>query len=286
MATETNLEKVKKLRELTGAGFKDCSTAINENKGNIEKSIEYLRIKGISKASKKLERVANDGLICIKENNNQISIIEINCETDFVAKNKEFVNFSEELSSICFKEKGNLDKIKKTKMANSKSVEESLISLISKIGEKITIRRSNFFDNVNGINFSYVHSSIKANVGKLAVIVNLESENNSKVKEFGHKLAMHIAASNPLSIDVNSLDSKVLKKEKDLINEELKNSGKDQKIIDKISIGRIEKFKQENTLINQIWVMDPKKKVKDVISEISGAKQIVVKDFIRYKLGE
>jgi len=286
MATETNLEKVKKLRELTGAGFKDCSNAINENKGDIEKSIEYLRIKGISKASKKLERVANDGLICIKENNNQISIIEINCETDFVAKNKEFINFSEELSSISFKEKGNLEKIKKIKMANSKSVEESLISLISKIGEKITIRRANFFDNTNGTNFSYVHSSIKPNVGKLAVVVNLELENNKEAKEFGHKLAMHIAASNPLSIDVKSLDPKVLKKEKDLINEELKNSGKDKKIIDKILIGRIEKFKQENTLINQIWVMDPKKKVKDVISEISGSKQIVVKDFIRYKLGE
>jgi len=286
MPSETNLEKVKKLRELTGAGFKDCSNAINENKGDIEKSIEYLRIKGISKASKKLERVANDGLICIKEEKNQISIIEINCETDFVAKNKEFINFSEELSLICFKEKGNLEKIKKTNMANSKPVEENLISLISKIGEKITIRRSKFFDNTGGINFSYIHSPIKPNIGKLGVIINLDAENNNEVKEFGHKLAMHVAASNPLSIDVDNLDSKILEKEKNLINEELKNSGKDQKIIDKISVGRIEKFKQENTLLNQVWVMDPKKKVKNVISEISPNKQIVVKDFIRYKLGE
>tara|TARA_B100000959_G_C14876371_1_gene580600 strand:+ start:267 stop:1127 length:861 start_codon:yes stop_codon:yes gene_type:complete len=286
MPSETNLEKVKKLRELTGAGFKDCSNAINENKGDIEKSIEYLRIKGISKASKKLERVANDGLICIKEEKNQISIIEINCETDFVAKNKEFINFSEELSLICFKEKGNLEKIKKTNMANSKPVEENLISLISKIGEKITIRRSKFFDNTGGINFSYIHSAIKPNIGKLGVIINLDAENNNEVKEFGHKLAMHVAASSPLSIDVDNLDSKILEKEKNLINEELKNSGKDQKIIDKISVGRIEKFKQENTLLNQVWVMDSKKKVKNVISEISSNKQIVVKDFIRYKLGE
>jgi len=205
MPSETNLEKVKKLRELTGAGFKDCSNAINENKGDIEKSIEYLRIKGISKASKKLERVANDGLICIKEEKNQISIIEINCETDFVAKNKEFINFSEELSLICFKEKGNLEKIKKTNMANSKPVEENLISLISKIGEKITIRRSKFFDNTGGINFSYIHSAIKPNIGKLGVIINLDAENNNEVKEFGHKLAMHVAASSPLSIDVDNL---------------------------------------------------------------------------------
>ena len=288
MSSPNHLDKVKKLRELTGVGFGDCNTAIIKCDGDIEKSIKYLRVKGISKASKKMERVANDGLICIHEENNNFSILEINCETDFAAKNLEFINFSENLSKLCFEIKGNLNNLKKKKMKDGNSVEEDVIKLISKIGEKITIRRCNFFKNNNkDINFSYVHGEIKKNVGKIGAIVTLESKkNNEQIKDFGHKLAMHIAALNPLAIEVTQLNKKIVDKENEIISEELKNSGKNSHIVEKILKGRLEKFKQENTLINQNWIMDPKKKVKDVISELDKENCITIKDFIRYKVGE
>ena len=287
MPSPSHLDKIKKLRELTGVGFGDCNNAIKECGGDIEESIKYLRIKGFAKAGKKMERVANDGLICVHEEKNKLSIIEINCETDFAAKNSEFLNFSENLSKLCFELKGDLNNLKKKKMKDGNTVDDNIINLISKIGEKITIRRCNFFDNNRYMNFSYVHASLKKNIGKLGVIVCIESiKFNQQIKDFGHKLAMHIAASNPLGIEVSQLDKKILEKENEIISEELKNSGKSDNIIEKISRGKLEKFKQENTLINQIWIMDPKKKVKDVIAELGKENSITIKDFVRYKVGE
>ena len=287
MSSPSHLDKIKKLRELTGVGFGDCNIAIKECGGDIEESIKYLRIRGFAKAGKKMERIANDGLICVHEENNKLSIIEINCETDFAAKNLEFLNFSENLSKLCFELKGDLNNLKKKKMKDGNSVEENVINLISKIGEKITIRRCNFFDNNTCMNFPYVHAALKKNIGKLGVVVCIESTKfNQQIKDFGHKLAMHIAASNPLAIEINQLDKKMLEKENEIISEELKNSGKSDNIIEKISRGKLEKFKQENTLINQIWIMDPKKKVKDVIAELGKENSITIKDFVRYKVGE
>jgi elongation factor Ts len=287
MSSSSYLDKIKKLRRLTGVGFGDCNIAIKECNGDIEKSIKYLRIKGFAKAGKKMERVANDGLICVHEENNKLSIIEINCETDFAAKNLEFLNFSENLSKLCFELKGDLNNLKKKKMKDGNSVDDNVINLISKIGEKITIRRCNFFDNNRYMNFSYVHAALKKNIGKLAVVVCIEATKfNQQIKDFGHKLAMHIAASNPLAIEVSQLDKKILEKENEIISEELKNSGKNDKIIEKISRGKLEKFKQESTLINQVWVMDPKKKVKDVIAELTKEYNVTIKDFVRYKVGE
>ena len=287
MSSSSHLNKIKKLRELTGVGFGDCNTAINECDGDIEESIKYLRIKGISKASKKMERVANDGLICIHEENNKSSIIEINCETDFAAKNSEFLNFSENLSKLCFELRGNLNNLKKKKMKDGNSVDDNVVKLISKIGEKITIRRCNFFDDNKYMNFSYVHTELKKNIGKLGVVVCIESKKfNEQIKEFGHKLAMHIAASNPLAIEVGQLDKKILVKENEIISKELRNSGKDANIVEKISKNKLEKFKLENTLINQIWIMDPPKKVKDIITELGKENSITIKDFVRYKVGE
>ena len=287
MSSSNQLENIKKLREITGAGFKDCSVAIKECNGDVNKSIEYLRIKGISKANKKMQRTANDGLVCIYEKNEKTSILEINCETDFVAKNIEFLNFAENLSELCFKQSGNLDNLKKAKMKNGNTVDENVIGLISKIGEKITIRRTNFFENKNCINFCYIHTSIKEKMGKLGVVVSLESQKfTDQIKDFGHKLAMHVAASSPLAIDITDLDKDVVEKEKSLINEELKNSKKNREITEKISKGKIEKFKQDNTLVNQAWIMDPKKKVKDIINSLDKENRPKIKDFVRYKVGE
>ena len=287
MPSEDLLEKVKKLREITGVGFKDCKNAIDENGGDIDKSVEFLRKKGIAKASKRMERTASEGLICISEKDNEFSIIEINSETDFVAKNDEFIKFAEEIASVALSKKGKIDDILISKMKNNKLVKDSLVELISKIGEKINIRRSSYVNKEKLLNFSYIHSSLKNNVGKLGVLLSIEtSKSKNDISDLGKQLAMQVAASTPLAIDKDGLDQSVIKKEKEIITEELKNSGKDAKIIDKIAFGKLNKFVNDNTLLNQEWIMDPKKKVKDVIKKFAGKDKIVIKKFIRFKVGE
>ena len=283
MSDKQTLENIKKLREITGVGFKDCKLAIDENNGDIDKSIEYLRKKGIAKASKKMGRVAADGLVMVFEKENEVSAIEVNSETDFVAKNKDFISFCKELSELNFQNKSNLEKLKHSKMKNQKTVDENLITLIAKIGEKITIRRAKYFDN-NGINFSYVHNSLEKNIGKVVSIVQLNKNNN--LKDLGTKLAMHIAAQAPIAIDEKGINKEILDKELEIIKEELKNSGKKSEMIEKISKGKIKKFISDNTLLDQIWIMDTKKKVSQVIKEYSDGSEIKVLDFVRYKVGE
>ena len=285
MSKKTNLESIKKLRELTGVGFKDCKLAIDENNGDIEKSIEYLRKKGIAKASKKMGRVAADGLALICEKNDTISAIEINSETDFVARNKDFILFCKEISEINFQNKSNLDSLKSSKMKNGKTVDENLISLISKIGEKITIRRSKYFDN-KGLNFAYVHNSVEKNIGKVISIVQLSKSNKKDLTEIGNKLAMHVAAQAPIAIDENGIKKEILDKELEIIKEELKNSGKKEDMIEKIANGKINKFVSDNTLLNQVWIMDTKMKVNQVIKQHSAGEEIKVLDFVRFKVGE
>jgi len=276
MSNKDLLDNIKKLRELTGVGFKDCKLAIDECKGDIEKSIEFLRKKGIAKASKKMSRTASEGLTLINSSNDEISIIEINSETDFVAKNNDFISFCKEISEINFILQGNLDKINLSKMKNNISVNDNLVSLISKVGEKITLRRAKFFKKDIGKNYFYVHGAIEKNIGKIVSVVKIDVENN----EIGNKLAMHIAASNPLGIDKNSLKKNLLDKELEIIKAELVNSGKKTEMIDKISTGKLNKFIADNTLLNQQWIMDPKLKVSDIL------KNIKVIDFTRYKVGE
>ena len=283
MSNKDLLDNIKKLREMTGVGFKDCKIALDETKGNIEKSIEFLRKKGIAKASKKMSRTASEGLALVKENEGNISLIEINSETDFVAKNQDFINFCKELSDINFSTKGDLLKLNETKMANGTPVKDNLVNLIAKIGEKITIRRANFFDNSNGVNFSYVHSAIEKGIGKIISIVKL---NELKNNDIGNKIAMHIAASNPLAIDKDKIDQALVDKELEIIKAEITNSGKPVEMAEKISKGKISKFLNDNSLLNQIWIMDPKKKVSDILKENSSGKEIKVLDFVRYKVGK
>jgi len=286
MSNKDLLDNIKKLRELTGVGFKDCKLALDENDGDIDKSIEFLRKKGIAKASKKMSRTASEGLALVKEENEQVSLIEINSETDFVAKNKDFINFCKELSEINFSNKGDLDKLNNTKMKNGILVKENLVNLISKIGEKITIRRSIYFDNSNGMNFSYVHSAMEKGIGKIISVVKLSGIIKGKNDSIGSKIAMHIAASNPLAIEKDSIDQKIVEKEMEIIKAEVINSGKPADMAEKISKGKISKFLNDNSLLNQIWIMDPKKKVSDILKENSFSTPLQVIDFIRYKVGE
>ena len=282
----SDIEKVKQLREATGAGFKDCNLAIKESGGDLNKAVEILRVKGISKASKKMSRDAKEGVIATSGDENKISVIEINCETDFVAKNDDFVSFAKELSELNNQSESDLDKLKKSKMSNGEIVEDSLVALIAKMGEKITIGRVKTFNNSGSKNFNYLHTVVKDNLSKLSVIVSLESNESSDViKTFGKQLAMHIAASNPLSLNSDSINKDLLQKELELVTEELKNSGKPDDIVQKISLSKMKKFKEENSLLSQAWVMEPKKKVQDIVNDLN-ISSLKIKDFCRLKIGE
>ena len=282
----SDIDKIKKLRQSTGAGFKDCGVALKESNGDLEKAAEILRVKGIAKASKKMSREAKEGVVVINGDSKKTSIIEINCETDFVAKNEDFINFVQELSLINQEVSSDLNKLNNANMKNNKSVEENLVALIAKIGEKITIGRVKTIENQNSKNFIYQHSIIKDNVSKLGVIASIQIDKSSeKIDLFGKQLSMHIAASNPLALNSSDIDPKTIEKEQNLIAEELKNSGKSDEIAKKISLGKINKYKEENSLMSQDWVMEPKKKVKDVINELN-EKNLRISDFLRLKIGE
>jgi len=280
------IEKVKKLREATGAGFKDCNLAIKESNGDLDKAIEVLRVKGISRASKKMSRDAKEGVVATSGNEIKTSVIELNCETDFVAKNEDFILFTKELSELNNKNNSNLEELNKSKMKNKQTVEDNLIALIAKMGEKITIGRAKTFNHTGAQNFNYLHTIVKDNLSKLAVVVSIETNDSSEnVKSFGKQLAMHVAALNPIALDANSINKEILDKEQSLIAEELKSSGKSDEIVKKIGLGKINKFKEDNALLSQAWVMEPKKKVLDILKELSIA-DLRIKDFYRLKIGE
>ena len=282
----SDIEKVKKLRESTGAGFKDCNLAIKESNGDLDKAIEILRIKGISKASKKMSRDAKEGVIAVSGNNKKTSLIEVNCETDFVAKNDDFVNFVKELSDLNNNVNSNVEELNNSKMSNGETVNSNLVALIAKMGEKITIGKTKTIENPGTINSQYLHTVVKDNLAKLAVAVSLETKDSSDgVINFGKQLSMHIAASNPLALESNLIDQSIIEKEQELVTEELKNSGKPEDIVKKISLGRMSKFKEENALLSQSWVMEPKKKVQEVLKELSIA-DLKIKEFYRIKIGE
>jgi elongation factor Ts len=282
----SDLEKVKQLREATGAGFKDCNLAVKESGGDLDKAVEILRVKGISKASKKMSRDAKEGVIATSGDESKISVIEINCETDFVAKNDDFVSFAKELSELNNQNSSDLEKLNKSKMINGETVENSLVALIAKMGEKITVGKSKTFNQSGSKNFNYLHTVVKDNLSKLSVITSLEtSDSSDSIKAFGKQLSMHIAASNPLALSSDLIDKDLLQKEQDLVTEELKSSGKPEEIAQKISLGKMNKFKEENALLTQAWVMEPKKKVQDIVKELN-IPDLKINDFFRIKIGE
>jgi len=282
----SDIEKVKQLREATGAGFKDCNLAVKESGGDLDKAVEILRVKGISKASKKMSRDAKEGVIATSGDESKISVIELNCETDFVAKNDEFVSFAKEISELNNKIDSDLDKLNKSNMSNNQTVEDNLVSLIAKMGEKITVGKAKTFNQSGSKNFNYLHTVVKDNLSKLSVIASLEtSDDSDAVKVFGKQLSMHIAASNPLALRSDLINKDVLQKEQDLVTEELKSSGKPEEIVQKISLGKMSKFKEENALLTQAWVMEPKKKVQDIVKELN-IPDLKINDFFRIKIGE
>jgi elongation factor Ts len=279
-------QKVKELRDITGAGMQDCKTALSENNENIDLAIEYLRKKGIAKAAKKSDRSASEGLITIFSSENKSSIVEINSETDFVAKNPEFNIFCEKISSICINSK-NLEDLKSKKFDDNNNVDSALVNLISKIGENIQIRRFETFDFSSNV-ASYLHNKQSENSGKLGVLLAYECNHKEKAGLFANQICMHIAASSPIALDEKGISKDFLENEKKIMSEQLINEGKKIDMIDKILLGKVSKIIKDNTLLGQKWVMNPEITVEDSIknfeSEVKSS--FVINKFVRYKVGE
>ena len=283
-----NLAKVKELRELTGAGIQDCKTALSENNYDIEKSIEYLRKKGITKAAKKSSRDAAEGLAVIASTNSKACILEVNSETDFVAKNKEFINFCSEISKIALSNNFNLESLLNAKINNS-LIKDELVNLIAKIGENIKIRRIGYLENLNGIVANYIHNQQNENMGKIGVIISIDCQNkNKEVLEFSRKICMHIAALSPMSLGEKDLSLDFINKEKEILKEELKNQGKKDDMIDKILVGKLKKVISDNTLMGQKWIHNQDITVEQAVIDFGKEikQNLIIKSFIKYKVGE
>ena len=283
-----NLAKVKELRELTGAGIQDCKTALSENNYDIEKSIEYLRKKGITKAAKKSSRDAAEGLAVIASTNSKACILEVNSETDFLAKNKEFINFCSEISKIALSNNFNLENLLNAKINNS-LIKDELVNLIAKIGENIKIRRIGYLENTNGIVANYIHNQQNENMGKIGVIISIDCQNkNKEVLEFSRKICMHIAALSPMSLGEKDLSLDFINKEKEILKEELKNQGKKDDMIDKILVGKLKKVISDNTLMGQKWIHNQDITVEQAVIDFGKEikQNLIIKSFIKYKVGE
>ncbi len=278
------LEKVKELRDVTGAGMQDCKNALKENNNDIEKSVEYLRKKGVLKAAKKSSRDAADGLIILGEDKNSIVLTEINSETDFVAKNNEFLDFCSKISRHSSKA-DSLDSLNNL-VIDGMSIKESIVSLISKIGENIKLRRFKKILKDKSKLAYYIHNKASNNSGKIISVIKYNSNNNSE--QLAVNVCMHIAAMSPMALNKDNLESDFIKKEKLIIEEQVDKNGKKPEIIEKIIQGKLSKVISENTLLNQKWVIDQELTVNKAIENFNkdNSDNFVILDFCKYKVGE
>ena len=283
---------IKKLRDLTGAGFLDCKNALDETNSDFDKAIECLRKKGISSAQKKSDRDASEGLVAIStnESNKEAGIVEINSETDFVARNDNFQSFVSNISKINLDQKGDLDKVIKSQYNKTKdNVSNTLTNLISKIGENLSIRRTDYINSDDGFVGTYIHNIEKDNMGKIGVLVSIKTDiEYSKITDFLKKICMHIAATNPIAITSSDIAQDTINKEKEFQIEEIKKSKKDQSIQEKMLEGKMNKYFNEVVLLEQNFVVDDSIKIKQFIENISKEfnGSIEIKKFVRFKVGE
>ena len=267
-----NANLIKELREKSGAGIVDCKNALLQNNNDVNKSIDWLRKKGLSVAAKKSGRVAAEGLVGVHISNNQACLLEINSETDFVSRNEIFQKFVRDCTKIALTTNGDLQSLlRSTFFESGKTIEEELTKNIATIGENLNIRRiEKIILDEPGLIVSYVHNSVSENLGKIAVILSLKSNaNQNSLGDIGKKIAMHIAASNPISLNLESLDPKIIEKEKQVLIEQAISSGKPKDIAEKIVEGRIRKFCEDVVLLEQTFVIDGKSKIKDVLKQYS-----------------
>ena len=276
---------VKELREKTGVGMMDCKTALKENNGDIEASIDWLRTKGIAKAAKKEGRIASEGLIAVEKIDNVASIIEVNSETDFVARNEDFQNIVKKLSILSTKSNNLEDLLEKQLDEKDIKVKDYITEMIASIGENINLRRIDQISVTKGVIASYIHNQVVEGMGKIGVLVGLESEaDKNQLEDLGKKLAMHIAATNPISINIEDIPTDVLEREKNILEEEARASGKPEEIIEKMTEGKLKKYYQESVLLEQIFVVDGESKISDILNSLD--KPVKIKEFIRMGLGE
>ncbi|MAF68091.1 MAG: elongation factor Ts [Micavibrio sp.] len=288
--TQITAAMVKDLREQTGAGMMDAKKALTENNGDVDAAIDWLRSKGLAKAAKKSGRTAAEGLVAValSSDGTKGSVVEINSETDFVARNDQFQTFVKDVAKKSLETDGSVDAIKSADY-NGKSVEESLTDLIAKIGENMQIRRSQTVSVNNGLVANYVHNAVGDNVGKIGVLVGLESDvPQDKLESLGKQLAMHIAAAKPEFLNKESVDPEVLERERSVLLEQAKEAGKPADIAEKMVAGRIQKYYSEICLLEQIFVMDGETKVSDVIANTAkeAGASITLTDYARLTLGE
>ena len=281
---------VKELREKSGAGMMDCKKALIETDGRLEDAIDWLRKQGLSAVAKKSNRVAAEGLIGITIKDNSGAMIEINSETDFVARNELFQNFVKTCSELVLSSKNDIDTLQNLPFPNAnRSVNEELINNIATIGENMNIRRAEYLEVSNGVLISYVHNSVAEGLGRLGVLVALETSiQNNNIKEIGKQIAMHIAATSPKSLNIEDLDPEVVERERQVLIDQAMSSGKPKEIAEKMVQGRMHKFFQEVVLNEQVSVIDGETKIKDLIKRTSleFKTEIKIKGFKVLKLGE
>ncbi len=281
------LEKIKELREITSAGFVDCKKALTESNEDIEKAIVILRKSGASKALKKSSRMTNEGVVCINIFENSATIIEINTETDFVAKNSEFLNFAKKVISLSESVK-KIDDLLEIKDLEENTIKENLTNIISKLGENIIIKRIDSIElEKNTKVFGYVHNKYEKNIGKIASLLKIKADIfDEETIELGKNISMHIAASKPISIDLENLDENIIAKEKLILSESIKSSGKPQEDINKILDGKINKFYEEVVLLEQKYIIDNETKIKKLIENHSKKNKIEIIDYKLFILGD
>jgi elongation factor Ts len=281
---------VKDLRDKTGAGMMDCKAALNETEGDMEAAVDWLRAKGLSKAAKKAGRVAAEGLIGLAASAKEAALVEVNSETDFVARNDTFQNMASGIAKAALAAKGDLDKLAKAKFpGGSASVADTIKEMIGTIGENMTLRRTAYLAAKNGAVASYMHNVMTPGLGKIGVIVALESTGNAEqLKTFGKQVAMHIAAANPQAVDIDSLDKSLIERERAVLTEQAKDSGKPAPVIEKMVEGRLRKFYEEVVLLAQAFVHDPETTVAKAVAaaENAAGAPIKITGFYRFALGE
>jgi elongation factor Ts len=287
---EVTAALVKELREKTGAGMMDCKRALGDSNGDIEAAVDWLRKKGLSAAAKKAGRVAAEGLIGVATRGPAGAVVEVNSETDFVARNKEFQSFVQALSRLALDSSGDIESLKETAFPGSgRTVEEELTHLISTIGENIVLRRVRRLSTAEGAVFSYVHNSLGPGIGKIGVLVTLASTAPAeKLGELGKQLAMHVAAANPLYLDIASVPPAALERERDVLREQARASGKPDGVVERMVEGRLRKFYEEFVLLEQIFVVDQETKISKLVEQSGKAAgaPLRLESFARFALGE
>ena len=282
-------QMVKELRDKTGAGMMDCKTALQESGGELEPAVDWLRTKGLAKAAKKAGRVAAEGLIAVADAGGRAAMVELNTETDFVSRNEQFQSLARSVAEAALRTDGQLDAVLGADLTGGRTVEAAVTGAVATIGENMALRRTAVLAVDQGVVASYIHAAIAPGLGKIGVLVGLSSSGDpAKLTQLGRQIAMHVAAANPLAVDVDRLDPEAVRRERAVFADQARESGKPETIIEKMVEGRLRKFYEEAVLLKQVFVIDGERTVeavlRDAAKDVGGP--VTVTDFVAFRLGE